>query len=145
MNWIQLSLCLLLGALAIADYKNRKIPVWPIAAALCIGILNLHLQHYRDWKSIAGGAGTGIALCMLSKVTDNRIGIGDGLVIAVIGMFMGAELTFFCMGIAFFLTSFAALFLLWIKKRGKNYKIPFIPYIFAAYIMTICMQAGGKG
>ena len=109
MKWIELSLCFLLGALAITDYKSRKIPLWPVVPVLGIGILNLQLQHYRDWISILGGTGAGIFLCIISKVTGSRIGIGDGLVIAVIGIFMGAKLTFFCMSTAFFLVSFAAL------------------------------------
>lgn len=48
MKWIEWSLCLLLGALAITDSKNKEIPIWSIVPVLCIGILNLHLQHYRD-------------------------------------------------------------------------------------------------
>lgn len=145
MKWIEWSLCLLLGALAITDSKNKEIPIWSIVPVLCIGILNLHLQHYRDWKSILGGISVGVTLCLLSKATNSRIGMGDGFVIAEIGMFMGAKLTFFCMSAAFFLASFAALFLLCRKKAGKNYKMPFIPYIFAAYTIIICMQRGGKG
>ena len=108
MKWIEWSLCLLLGALAITDSKNKEIRVR-------------------------------VTLCLLSKATNSRIGMGDGFVIAEIGMFMGAKLTFFCMSAAFFLASFAALFLLCRKKAGKNYKMPFIPYIFAAYTIIICM------
>lgn len=145
MRWIELSLCFLLGALAITDYKSRKIPLWPIALVLGIGILNLHLQHYRGWVSILEGAGAGVTLCILSKATGNGIGLGDGLVIAVIGIFMGARLTFFCMSVAFFLASLAALFLLCRRKGGRNYRIPFIPYIFAAYVIMLCIQRGGRG
>ncbi len=145
MEWIELPLCLLLGALAITDYKSKKIPLWPIVAVLCIGILNLFLQYGRDWKSILGGAGMGVTLCIFSKTTGNRIGMGDGLVITVIGMFMGVKLTFICMSIAFFLASFAALFLVCIKKAERKYKMPFIPWIFVAYTMMICMQRGGNG
>lgn len=145
MKWIELPLCLLLGALAITDYKSRKIPLRVIVSVLCIGILNLFLQYDRDWKSILGGTGTGVVLCILSKATGNRIGMGDGLVITVIGMFMGLKFTFICMSAAFFLASFVALFLLFMKKAGRKYKMPFIPYIFAAYIILICMQRGGNG
>lgn len=145
MEWIELPLCLLLGALAITDYKNKRIPLWTIVSVLCIGILNFFLQYDRDWKSILAGTGMGVTLCILSKITGNRIGMGDGLVITVIGMFMGVKLTFICMSTAFFLASFAALFLLCIKKAKRNYKMPFIPYIFAAYTIMICMQRGGSG
>lgn len=145
MEWIELPLCLLLGALAITDYKSKKIPLWPIVTVLCVGILNLFLQYGRDWKSILGGAGMGAAICILSKATGNRIGMGDGLVITVIGIFMGVKLTFICMSGAFFLASLVALFLLFIKKAGRKDKMPFIPYIFAAYIILIYMQRGGNG
>lgn len=145
MEWIELPLCLLLGALAITDYKSKKIPLRTIVPVLCIGILNLFLQYDRDWKSILGGTGMGVALCILSKAAGNRIGMGDGLVITVIGMFMGLKRTFICMSGAFFLASLVALFLLFIKKAERKYKMPFIPYIFAAYIIMICMQRGGNG
>lgn len=76
MEWTQFALCILLGALAVADYKKREIPLWPVAAVLCIGILNLHMQHYRDWKNVLGGIGVGAVLLLLSKATSGRIGAG---------------------------------------------------------------------
>lgn len=145
MEWTQFALCLLLGALAVADYKKREIPLWPIAAVLCIGILNLHMQHYRDWRNVLGGIGVGAVLLLLSKATSGRIGAGDGLVIMAVGIFAGLRSTLLCLCAAFFLASFGALFLLCVKRAGKDHKMPFIPYIFAAYILTVCMQTGGSG
>lgn len=144
MRWIEWSLCLLLGILAIADYKNKKIPLWSVLAAFVIGFLNLHLQHYEEWENVLEGISIGVIICILSKATGNRIGSGDGLIIAVIGMFMGLRATLFCTGAAFLLASVAALFLLCIKRAGRNYNMPFVPYIFAAYVVTIC-ALGGKG
>lgn len=145
MEWTQFALCLLLGALAVADRNKGKIPLWPIAAVLCIGILNLHMQHYRDWRNVLGGMGVGAVLLLLSKAINGRIGAGDGLVIMAVGIFAGLRSTLFCICAAFFLASFGALFLLCVKRAGKDHKMPFIPYIFAAYILTVCMQTGGSG
>lgn len=144
MKWMEWSLCLLLGILAIADYKNKKIPLWSVLAVFAIGLLNLHLQYYREWKNILSGSGVGVIICILSKATGNRIGMGDGFIIAAIGMLMGLRATLFCTGAAFLLASVAALFLLCIKRVGRNYNIPFVPYIFAAYVLTIC-TLGGRG
>lgn len=139
MKWMEWSLCLLIGILAIADYKNKKIPLWSVLAVFVIGLLNLHLQHYREWENALGGSGVGVIICILSKATGNRIGMGDGLIIAAIGMFMGLKITLFCTGAAFLLASVAALFLLCIKRVERNYNMPFVPYIFAAYVLTICI------
>lgn len=144
MERIQLVLCLLLGALAVTDRKKGKIPLWPIAAVLCIGILNLHMQHYRDWENALGGMGVGVALFFLSKAANGRIGEGDGLVIMAVGIFAGIRSTFFCICAAFFFASFGALFLLCVKRTEKDHKMPFIPYIFAAYLLTVCIQTGGN-
>lgn len=142
MEWIQPALCLLLGALAILDQKDKKIPVRPIAAVLCMGVLHLCLNHYKDWESMLGGAGVGVVIYLLSKITNKQIGAGDGLVIGAIGIFAGVKATLFCTFAAFFFASFAAIFLILVKKAGKKYKMAFIPYIFAAYALTICMQTG---
>lgn len=146
MDWkidlIKPALCLLLGALAIVDHKLKNIPVWPVTAALCTGMINIYLNTNGEWVRALSGMAIGGILCVLSKLTKSRIGMGDGLITAVIGIYMGTRFTFICISTAFFLASITALFLICLKRVGKNHKIPFIPYIFAGYIITIWIWTG---
>lgn len=140
MNFINIALGILLLSLAIEDFRKKKIMVLPVAAAFLLGILHLAINDSLELKSAIGGAGIGVILCILSWVTKKQIGLGDGLVTAVMGIYMGMKFTLLSLCMAFFLVSPTALILCCLKKVKKKDRLPFIPFLFLGYVITVWMK-----
>lgn len=121
----------------ITDWRKRKIPLlWNI---LC-GIGMLFYQFVFAGQSIGSLLSSvlvGAILLAAAKICDQCIGYGDGIVFLVIGMWLGFWDTLVLLFGSLVLSSMKALFLILIKKKEKTYKIPFIPFVTAAYIILL--------
>lgn len=140
---IEIPLGALLAALAVEDMRNKSITVWPVAGAFILGILNFIIYHDPHGKGLLGGMGIGGILCLLCWVMKKSIGLGDGLVTALIGIYTGVKFMIICLCAAFFLAAPAALMLCCLKKIKKREKMPFIPFLFLGYVLAFCIKGGG--
>lgn len=131
---------LLLGALSVAayiDYKEKKVYLWVMLLLGSIGIvLHLFYQTPSLWDMLAG-AGIGVAVMLLAALTRECIGVGDGVVLFVSGIFLGFQKNLELFLTALFLSGCAALFLLVIRRKGRGYRIPFVPFLAAAYLIQL--------
>ena len=118
-----------------------------VGEVLLLGIFAV--TAYRDWKEqmicvyvplAAGIAGLVLHLMLpTQKLTDLLLGagIGDGAMLMASGIFLG-----FWRNVELFLTALmlivpAALFGLIVKHRRKDYRMPFLPFLFAAYVFQL--------
>lgn len=130
----------LLGTLTVAayrDYKEKKVYICSMMLAASTGVL-LHL-FYRtpSLADMLAGAGLGVVILILSYVTRQGIGAGDGIVVLVTGIFLGFWQNLELFLTALFLAGFAALFLLVIKRKGRRYRLPFLPFLTVAYLIQL--------
>lgn len=143
MIWIQGLLGVLLAVLAIEDTKHQKINILAIGLGYILGIAGLVIYGQPRMGSIVGGIGIGLAICLLHWATQKGFGLGDGMLAVLIGICMGMEFTVICLGMAFFLASCVALILCGLKKAGRKSTMPFVPFLFLGYMMTLCIKGGG--
>ncbi len=132
--WQEAVFFLVLTLLAYQDYREKKVNliiilISGVAAAAAQAIAG----QYTAGNLIAG-IGVGAAVCLLSAVTKGKVGMGDGLVIVLGGVFLGFEQNFMLCMAALYLAGAAALFLFFMKKRGRNYRMPFVPFVWTAYV-----------
>ena len=129
-NGIMLAFC------SIQDIREKKISLWKIKV---YGILATAISL---WKLFSLNEALGILICrflagllpgifllILSKITREAIGYGDGLILLFIGLSLGF---WECIGIFFtgLLGVFlAALLILLFFGRKKGLEIPFIPFL----------------
>lgn len=123
------------------DIKNKNIP---IALFLLAGIVSLaDLIIHGILGSFTGiflsrisGVIPGTLLLILSRLTLEKIGQGDGILLTILGLFIGfySILVILCIGL--FLQSLLACFLLIIKKADKQTKIPFVPFLLVGNIVV---------
>ena len=76
-------------------------------------------------------------LLLAAWVSREEIGYGDGAMLMASGIFLG-----FWRNVELFLTALmlivpAALFGLIVKHRRKDYRMPFLPFLFAAYVFQL--------
>ena len=75
----------------------------------------------------------GFIILTIAKITNEKIGYGDGWIILILGSFLGIYEIYRIFQFAVILTAAASVILLCIKKEGREYKIPFLPFLWAAY------------
>lgn len=136
MNVILINLYLLWGS--IQDVKKRKISnvyLWTGGIggiAFKIISSNYDLQIIGDWMLTVA---PGVLVVFLAKKTKEKIGLGDGLVLLVLGNVM----TFFeiciLLQIAIFLLLIFALVLWSSRKFSKDYPIPFLPFLWISHLL----------
>ena len=81
----------------------------------------------------------GVVFVLLAWATREQIGMGDALLILVMGWYLNAiELVDVCL-LAFFIAGLVALVLLVVIKKSKKFELPMVPFIFAGYVVMLCL------
>ena len=134
---------LMLGFFSISayqDYRKRKINVYFLLTGGIIGLL-FHLYSMEfDIIEILFGMGIGIMILLYGFLLGGGVGLADGMILIVSGIFLGFEknLEVFIAGL--FLVGITSLFLSGIKKKGRTYRIPFAPFLLVGYLFVMVME-----
>ncbi|HKM34270.1 MAG TPA: prepilin peptidase [Lachnospiraceae bacterium] len=132
---------LLVAGCCYFDLKYKRIPVALLVTAGIVSLADLIMHGVLGslpniFLSRIIGMIPGTLLLLLSRLTKEKIGQGDGILLIILGLFMGFDgiLVILCIGL--FLQSLLACFLLIIKKADIQTKIPFVPFLLAGNIMV---------
>ncbi len=128
-----------LGALAIIDVRNKKIPVWFVIIFSMV-LFAIRLLNGIVWGEWFCGLIVGFIILILAIVTKEKIGIGDGFVLCALGIGYRLEEMISMLGISLFLIAICAIGLLILKKANKKTELPFLPYLFIGYFLTIWIK-----
>lgn len=105
-----------------------------------IGVmLNIIFTQYSLF-SLIGGAFFGIIIIILGKITNEAIGIGDGIVVIILGVFTGAGYNLSILFFAFLISAIISIILLTLKKLKRKDSIPFVPCLFIGYLITLALE-----
>lgn len=129
----------LLGINTILDIKKREISLVSIIIYGIIGIVMLFIEKSTSLSSTVGGFLIGIGIMILNKLTKDGIGIGDGYIVMVTGIYLGFQRNAGLILYAMLLAAGYSVFLLIIKKVDKKEKIPFVPFLFLSYLIGNCI------
>lgn len=131
-----MTVCLYLLWGAWQDFQNKQIKNSYLWAGELLGIalktvcIVWDKSSFTDWL---WALLPGIFLLITAKVTKEKIGMGDGWVVLILGNYLSVlEIcyvfqTALIMVIIFFVVS------LWRKKAAKEYEVPFLPFLWGAY------------
>ncbi|MCM1087963.1 MAG: prepilin peptidase [Muribaculaceae bacterium] len=121
-----------MGICAFFDIKKKEIPVYLAAAGIIAALgVNLFLLYRGDLSAAetAGSLLPGGFFLIVSFLTKEKVGYGDGLLLLTAGLFLGFYRCCFCLCISLLGSSVFAILLLGLGKAGKNSKIPFAPFL----------------
>lgn len=79
----------------------------------------------------------GLILCVMGRVSRGAIGMGDGIVVVVIGLYIGWKQTITMMMYALFFAFLWSVALLITKKYTQNSRFPFVPFLFIGQAFNI--------
>ncbi len=127
---------------SLQDMKEKKVKLGVLFWFAILGLV-IHLVTFQQSLSeMAGGMLVGGGVLLLSFLTRESIGKGDGLLLMVTGLYLGMRQNMLLLLIGIFLAGICALFLFVFGKKRKKDDIPFIPFLFAGYLCMLGMQYG---
>lgn len=129
---MEILVLLFLGVNAILDFKYKKIP-WVLSICfIVIGIESVLTSSPINWWQFLGAI-VGIGMILISVCTKQAIGLGDGLVLLVVGIFIGLWKTLMILFLAGILVAVVGIIMMVQKKGNLKTSLPFIPFLLAAY------------
>ena len=138
--WVEILLFLFLAVCAVFDGLRKQIPlvvVWlGILTAICLRINGIMGEESVTAALLSLIPGMGFFL--LSFLTREKVGYGDGWVLMMIGLFSGFSRCFLILLIGLLLESMAAVVLLLLKKKHRDKEIPFSPFMIMGMGVTLC-------
>ena len=120
-----------LMVLSFQDIKQKKVSLWLLVVSIIGGVCYAFVQQ-RGW-SVWGDVLPGILLCTLAFLVPKVLGIGDGMVGVIYGLFYGWRCTCICLMLAFGLTVIVGV-ILCIGRSGRRIQIPFIPFLMVVHV-----------
>ncbi len=123
--------------MAYADWKEQKISLVMLLSGGAAGILVQLAFREQTAAEVICGAGIGGLVLMLALVSREAVGAGDGMILIVAGIILGFWGVLELLMTALLLTGIAALFLLVVKRKGRAYRLPFVPFLLAAYLLQL--------
>lgn len=117
------------------DIRDRTVS---LPLALTLGILSAvpHLLARESFPAWIAGVLPGSFLIGAAYFTRQSVGYGDGLVTAVAGLCLGLQAGVAILMMALFLLCPVSLVLFIWKRDGKR-TLPFVPFLFAAYLLWL--------
>ena len=133
----QAVLLCILGISAYQDCRSKTVCFPFLAASGLLGGIFLLCSDPGNGMDMLLGAGIGGIVLLLSFITRESIGRGDGLMLMVSGVFLGAEKNLELFFAALLLCGMAALFLIVMKRKERTCRIPLAPYLLAGYLFVL--------
>lgn len=130
-----------LGILAWIDGRYKEIPMWFTLLGGITGV-GFCIWEVRPVEEIVISCLPGILAIVFAGLTREVMGYGDGIVVGILGLFWPIRRLLSIGMTAFVLAGVVALVLLVVFQKKGNYRIPFIPFLCAAYGIDICVKLG---
>lgn len=128
-----------LGIMSVEDIRKKGIKrLWLIGLGI-VGLIFMIADAEVLCVSFLLRFVPGVVFVLLAWATREQIGMGDALLILVMGWYLNAiELVDVCL-LAFFIAGLVALVLLVVIKKSKKFELPMVPFIFAGYVVMLCL------
>ena len=134
---------LMLSYLAInsfTDIKKKKISVVVSLIFFVIGVVVSIINKEKSLISILGGVGIGFILLLVGKFSRESVGIGDGLIFLVTGLYLGFTRNIVLLLYGLIFCALVSIILITFKKLKLKDKIPFAPFVLVAYISMLLLE-----
>ncbi len=136
----KLATVLLLFASSIEDFKNKKISiVFPVAELVLSSafIVYSHMVLNIAITECMASFLPGIFMIMISLISGNELGLGDGLMTLAIGPVLGFNSLSIAIMLSFLFSSFVSIVLLLLKKVSVKSRLAFLPF-FTMGVGVMC-------
>ena len=128
-----------LGILGGEDLRTKKISMITIGIWAVIGTIVQLLNGDLMCANRLIAMVPGVFLYFFAKISGEKVGYGDACTIIVMGIYMDINELLIVGMFSITISGVVALLLIAIWKKKRDYEIPFIPFLFAGYLMERLM------
>lgn len=131
---------LVLGLLGLCSWEDMKRKRLTVVYILLFGICGMILHLFSpicSIYSILGGILLGLAMMLASVATGGMVGMGDGILLAVTGVYLGGTGNLELLSIGLLLSACWSLGLVVLKKKRGKDQIAFVPFLLASYLTML--------
>lgn len=139
--WVEIVLFLFLAVCAVCDGIWKRIPIAVVWMGMLTAVL-LRLEGAMgevSWLAAGLSLTPGIMFWLLSFLSEEKVGYGDGWVLLMIGLFLGAGRCFLILLTGLMAESFVVLLLLAFRKVHRDRQVPFIPFLLLGMGVVVCL------
>lgn len=130
---------------AAVDYKTHLVPNGVVFSAFAIRFLLYLIEYFaspEEFPQLVLSSFLGFCFCfgillIISMLTKGGLGFGDVKLMSLIGLACGISWAFGTLFYSVLISFFAALFLLLTKKKTRKQAMPFGPFIYMGYVLTL--------
>lgn len=129
--------CGMLLVSAIFDIKTKKLPaLWLFGGISGMGLYAVYqlVMGKREWLEIILSLLPGIVCYFCARITK-VIGEGDAWLIIGMGLCFSIVSVITILMAAFFFAALGGVFLIILKRKIKNQKIPFVPFLLSGVVL----------
>ncbi len=137
-SWIGAGL--ILPPAVVLDLKKRRIPLLILLIATLPAVPVNLLWSETHWLEMAGGALFGGVFLLLAVVTHEKIGYGDGFLIAALGLWLGIERIAVSTLLGMLAAGLTGVVLMIFKKKRRKDQLPFAPFLAVGCILRLILE-----
>jgi len=137
MGNVYITVILIIGS--VYDWKYYGLPVWLLLISILGGLGGaLYSLLGKDASLINVGMAflPGVIALILSYITREQLGYGDGLLILALGGCLGLQQTIVVVGIALGASFVTSVALVLSRKVSRTQKIPFVPFLCVGWLIA---------
>jgi len=123
-----------LGINTVSDIKTKKILSWSAWAFGVFGILYGFISGELNLLLAMTTVLPGIVFLIISRITDESMGYGDGIVVLIMGTYIGIQKLVSSLMIALLFAAAWSIILLVFLKKKKQAEFPFVPFVLLGYL-----------
>lgn len=124
------------------DLKKRELSLILLGVCGALGVMIFWKADTLLWSDVLGGMCIGGGLLLFALASEESVGLGDGLLFCVTGIYLGLWRNLFLLfGAVLFCTAVGAV-LLMKKKYTRKQQIPFAPFVLAADVALLFLLSG---
>lgn len=151
MTYILLSCmyCMLLAA-AWIDWKEQIVPNKLVLSGLIVRVFLLMAECIRAQelafrilrRNVLSLLIVFLVLMVIAVMSRYSIGFGDVKLMCVMTLYCGLQRMYNYFFTALLAAALVSLYLLIVKKRGRQYRMAFVPYLYIGYLVTTVLAGG---
>ena len=140
----QVFMLYMLGYCAIKDLLTKKLEVWAVTLFFFQGVICIYIGDGPGIFSVIAGALSGAVMIIASIITRGAVGIGDGVIVLITGMFLGIRQNMELLIVALLLCAVTSLVFITVFRKNRRYEIPFIPFLTLGYLSMYLIRFIGS-
>ena len=136
----QIFLISIMLMISVIDFRTKRIPdILTYSGILILFIYKLLIDNHSYTSAILLIFSGFIPFFLIWYITKGKLGLGDAKYSAFLALALGLRVWFLMLFLSSFIALVFALFMIKIKKMGRDVQIPYGPFLSAGAVLSLCI------